>query len=98
MGGAPFAEGTISNLEKKKAFINHYSFHLLDPDWGHVTIKMSGYPPFGAQVLLNGHEYVACQARAAGTTFRTAGNCFTGVTDSAGLARVADTLSLPAAL
>jgi hypothetical protein len=29
-----------------------------------MTIKMSGHPPFGAQVILNGHEYVATQARA----------------------------------
>jgi hypothetical protein len=29
---------------------------VLDPDWGHVTIKMSGHPPFGAQIILNGHE------------------------------------------
>ncbi len=34
--------------------------------WGHVTIKMSGHPPFGAQIILNGHEYVARQAEAAG--------------------------------
>ena len=25
-------------------YVNHYSFHILDPDWGHVTIKMSGHP------------------------------------------------------
>jgi hypothetical protein len=25
----------------------------MDPDWGHLTIKMSGHPPFGAQVILN---------------------------------------------
>jgi hypothetical protein len=91
-------KGAIRDLQKKKAFINHYSFHLMDPEWGHVTIKMSGHPPFGAQVILNGHDYVACQARAAGTTFRKEGNCFTGITDPAGLARVADTLSLPAAV
>jgi hypothetical protein len=47
-------------------YVNHYSFHILDPDWGHLTIKMSGHPPFGAQVMLNGHEYVACQAQKAG--------------------------------
>jgi hypothetical protein len=50
-------------------YVNHYSFHILDPDWGHVTIKMSGHPPFGAQVILNGHEYVAAQARKAGVEF-----------------------------
>jgi hypothetical protein len=87
------SSGTIRNLEKKKAFVNHYSFHIMDPRWGHVTIKMSGHPPFGAQVILNGHEYVARQAHAAGIAFTKEGNCFTRITDPAGLARIADTLS-----
>jgi hypothetical protein len=52
--------GVIVSLEKKREYVNHYSFHIRDPDWGHVTIKMSGHPPFGAMVMLNGHEYVAC--------------------------------------
>jgi hypothetical protein len=85
--------GVIVNLAKKMAFVNHYSFHIMDPEWGHVTIKMSGHPPFGAQVILNGHEYVAAAARAAGIGFTKQGNCFTAVADPAGLARVADTLS-----
>ena len=55
------AGGVIGNLAKKRAFVNHYSFHIMDPEWGHLTIKMSGHPPFGAQVILNGHEYVACR-------------------------------------
>lgn len=49
----------IRDLAKNKAFVNHYSFHIMDPDCGHVTIKMSGHPPFGAEVILNGHEFVA---------------------------------------
>jgi len=53
--------GVITSLEKRAEYVNHYSFHIMDPDWGHVTIKMSGHPPFGAQIMLNGHEYVACQ-------------------------------------
>jgi len=53
--------GTIRNLAKRTAFVKAYSFHLMDPDWGHLVIKMSGHPPFAAQVILNGHEYVACQ-------------------------------------
>ena len=56
------AGGVLGNLAKKRAFVNHYSFHILDPEWGHLTIKMSGHPPFGAQVILNGHEYVAAAA------------------------------------
>ncbi len=46
------ANGVITNLEKKTEYVNHYAFHVMDPDWGHVTIKMSGHPPFGAQIIL----------------------------------------------
>ena len=42
------AAGVIHNLEKTRQFVNHYSFHIIDPTWGHVTIKISGHPPFGA--------------------------------------------------
>jgi hypothetical protein len=56
------AGGAIANLAKKTAYSSHYSFHIMDPQWGHVTIKMSGHPPFPAQVILNGHEYVAAAA------------------------------------
>ena len=74
-------------------YVNHYSLHILDPDWGHLTIKMSGHPPFGAQVILNGHEYVAAQARKGGVQFTKQENCFTSVDQAARLAKIADTLS-----
>ena len=88
------------HLERKKPmpYVNHYSFHILDADWGHVTIKISGHPPFPAQVILNGHEYVACQARKAGIEFTKEGNCFTQISDAAGLAKIADTLSADEAI
>jgi hypothetical protein len=76
-----------------RPYVNHYSFHILDPDWGHVTIKMSGHPPFGAQVILNGHEYVAAQAQKAKVEFTKQENCFTSVSHATGLGKVADTLS-----
>ena len=85
--------GLIQNLEPKLRYVNHYSFHILDPDWGHLTIKMSGHPPFGAQIMLNGHEYVACQARKEQIRFTKEGNCFTMISPPADLAKVADTLS-----
>jgi hypothetical protein len=87
--------GKVVNLARKYPYVNHYSFHILDPEWGHVTIKMSGHPPFGAQIILNGHEYVACQARKDGIQFTKAGNCFTQISDPARLAHIADTLSSP---
>src|ERR1700686_3987148 len=87
--------GKLGQLKPKDPwpYVNHYSFHILDPDWGHLTIKMSGHPPFGAQVMLNGHEYVACQAQNAGVGFTKQNNCFTTITNAAELAQVADTLS-----
>jgi hypothetical protein len=91
--------GVLVNLAKKKAsYVNHYSFHILDRQWGHVTIKMSGHPPFGAQVLLNGHEYVARAAQVAGIGLAMEGNCFTAVADPQSLAQIADTLSRDAAV
>src|SRR6202140_316868 len=79
-------------------YVNHYSFHILDAEWGHVTIKISGHPPFPAQVMLNGHEYVACQARKAGIHFRKEGNCFTAIADAARLAQIAETLAEESAI
>jgi hypothetical protein len=67
----------------------------MDPEWGHLTIKLSGHPPFGAQIILNGHEWVALKVQAAGIGFTKEGNCFTRIADPAALAQVADTLSQP---
>jgi hypothetical protein len=48
------AAGVITRLEKKTGYACRCSFHIMDPAWGHVVIKMSGHPPFPAQVILNG--------------------------------------------
>src|SRR5947209_879408 len=36
------AEGRISDLRHRKTwpFVRHFYFHLIDPEWGHVTIRM----------------------------------------------------------
>jgi hypothetical protein len=73
-------------------YVNHYSFHINDPDWGHITIKICGHPPFPAQIMLNGHEYVACQLNKAGHAFTKEGNCFTHIQEPSDLAFVADAL------
>lgn len=87
--------GKIGNIRRKepRPYVNHYHFHILDPDWGHITIKMSGHPPFGAEVMLNGHEYVACQAAKKHVHFTKEGNCFVHASDATALAAVAETLS-----
>jgi len=92
--------GKILNIGRKKPYpyVNQYSFHIMDPDWGHIVIKLCPHPPFGAQIMLNGHEYVACQARQAGLSFEKEGNCFTNVSDTAALAEIAETLRSPDAI
>jgi hypothetical protein len=69
-------------------YVNHDSFPIQDPDGGYVTIKMSGHPPFGAQVIRNGHESVAAQAHKAGVEFTQQENCFTAVRRPAELAKI----------
>jgi len=88
------------NLRRKEPypFVNHYYFHIWDADWGHLTIRMCGHPPFNAMVILNGHEYVANQAMRQGIRFTKESNCFTDWNNAADLNRVADTLRQPGAI
>jgi hypothetical protein len=84
--------GQMINNFRKYPYVNHYPFHIMAPEWGHITIKQCPHPPVGAQIIFNGHEYVARQAQKAGIEFSQEGNCFTDVSDPAGLAQIADTL------
>ena len=77
-------------------WVNHYYFQILDAEWGHLTIKICGQPPFSAQIMLNGHEYVACRARKTGVAFTKEENCFTS--SAPGLAGIAETLRTPSAV
>lgn len=86
-------KGAINLSRKKKwPYVNHYYFHLMDPDWGHVTVRMCGYPPFGAQVIANGHEWVERQARNQSLSIYKEDNCFTGGNDFQALNQIAKTL------
>jgi hypothetical protein len=73
-------------------YVNHYTFHIWDAEWGHVAIRMCGHPPFSAMLMLNGHEYVAQRATQKGVRFGKEDNCFTQLADAPGLQKVADTL------
>jgi hypothetical protein len=72
--------------------VYHYHFHVLDKEWGHLTIKMSGHPPFGLQISLNGHEWVQRQAQKQAISWVKEGNCFVGGSDLAGINRLAQGL------
>lgn len=87
------------HLEPRKPwpFVNHYHFHIIDPQWGHFTIKMSGHPPFGVQIMLNGHEWVDRQARKRTISLDKEGNCFVGGSIQAA-DQLADTLRSKSAI
>ena len=87
-----FGKGGI-DLRKTWPYVNNYSFHIMDPKWGHITIKMSGHPPFGAMIILNGHEWVEREAKKRGIVIEKEDNCFTGCSDANALDEVADSLA-----
>ena len=45
------ADGQITEIRHRKnwPYVKHFYFHLIDPEWGHVSIRMCSYPPFGAR-------------------------------------------------
>jgi hypothetical protein len=77
---------------KSWPLVYHYHFHIMDKEWGHLTIKMSGHPPFGRQISLNGHEWVQRQAQKQAISWVKEGNCFVGGSDLAGINRLAQEL------
>jgi hypothetical protein len=94
-----YGQGGIDLRRKQPLpFVNHYYFHIWDQEWGHITIRMCGHPPFSALVMLNGHEYVAQRAGQEGIGYRKEGNCFTELANAPGLQQVADTLRLDGAI
>ena len=83
---------------RKWPYVKHYYFHLIDGEWGHVTLRMCGYPPFGTQVILNGHEWVERQAVRQQVTVAKSGNCFVGGSDFAQVNRLAALLQRESAI
>ena len=83
--------GQITEIRHRKSwpYVKHYYFHIIDRDWGHVTIRMCGYPPFGAQLILNGHEWVERVARRKCLTAIKDGNCFVEGSNFAAVNRLA---------
>lgn len=87
-----FKNGMDVRKKDPRPYVYWYSFHIMDPDWGHMTIRLSPHPPFNAQIILNGHEYVAIQAKKRLIAFTKDGNCFTDANDIKGLNIIADTM------
>jgi len=39
------AAGAITNIEKKREHVYHYSFHIMDPAFGHLTVMSTSRSP-----------------------------------------------------
>jgi hypothetical protein len=76
-------KGKILKIDRQDPWphVQHYYFQIIDPDWGHVMVRMCGYPPFGAQIVLNGHEWVQRQAGRHHHRVVQEGNCFVAGSD-----------------
>ena len=87
-------DGRIGDIRRKepRPWVKHYAFHIWDADWGHVTIRLCGHATFNAQIILNGHEYVAAQARKQKLRFKQEGNCFTEISNVRAFGQIADSL------
>jgi hypothetical protein len=83
---------------KRPALVNHYYFQIVDRQWGHVTIRMCGHPPFPALIMLNGHEWVERTAGEKAVTFAKRSNCFVEGSDLPAIDRLASRLLAPGAL
>jgi hypothetical protein len=94
------AQGQIIEIQhrRKWPFVKHYYFHIMDREWGHVIVRMCGYPPFGAQVILNGHEWVERTAARERLTVNKQGNCFVEGSDVAAVDRLAGRLQRTSAI
>lgn len=88
-------KGYIIKLYRPKKWncVRHLFFHIMDREWGHVTIRMCAHPPFGAMVILNGHEWVRRKAAERGLEVRTDDNCFVEGTDFVHVGALAESLA-----
>jgi hypothetical protein len=41
-------QGQIINVRHRDPWphVQHYYFQIIDPEWGHIMVRMCGYPPF----------------------------------------------------
>lgn len=94
------AQGQITQVRHRKSwpYVKHYHFHIIDAEWGHIIIRMCGYPPFGVQIILNGHEWVERAARRSRIKTAKSSNCFVEGSDFSAVNRLARRLTRPDAI
>jgi hypothetical protein len=90
-----FENGSIDIRRKKKtSLVNHYFFHIIDKQWGHITVRMCAHPPFTCNIILNGHEWVERHPKYRKLDATKESNCFTLYNNGEELTQIADTLKI----
>jgi len=79
-------------LSRPYCNIDVYYFYGISERWGPFWVSIWSNPPFSCQVYINGHEWLAREARREGLEVRTADNVIVGVSDPEHLQRLADRL------
>jgi hypothetical protein len=81
------------HIELYRRFVNQFYFYILDQEFGRLFFRICPYLPFNGRMLVNGHEWLACQMRKQGIRFRQHGNAFTACSDPQRLQELADAFS-----
>lgn len=88
-----FENGSIDiRWKKQRSYCNHFFFHIIDKEWGHITIRICSHPPFQAMVILNGHEWVENRKELKSLEVTKVDNCFVAYNDGYSLSRIAETI------
>ena len=88
-----YKSGAIDiHTKKPYPYAKHYFFHIMDPEWGHVIIRICPHPPFNVQIILNGHNYLEKILQEQNIIFTKKENCFTEISHADGLQDSADTM------
>jgi hypothetical protein len=86
--------GKIINIHHPKSWrrVRYWFFHIMDRDWGHVTLRMCAHPPFTTMLILNGHEWLRRQAEKKKIDHVMDGNCFIEGSDLEKIGRLGECL------
>jgi hypothetical protein len=81
------------HLELCQRFVDQYYFYLQDANFGPMFLRLCPYLPFNGRMVINGHDWLACQMRRENIGFRQHGNAFLTCSNPERLQQLADSLS-----
>jgi hypothetical protein len=81
------------HLELCQRFVDQYYFYLQDADFGPMFLRLCPYLPFNGRMVINGHDWLACQMRRDNVRFRQHGNAFLTCSDPERLQQLAGSFS-----